>query len=284
MTLAGASCWGLSGSMAQYLFTAEHMESRWLVPVRMSAAGVILLAYCFVHYGRRQTLLPFGGWKRAGTMLFYAIAGIAACQYLYFTTIQLSNAAIGTILQNLAPVLVLLYVCVRNNRLPGASEIFSILLALFGVFLLTTHGDIRSLTVPEAAIVTGLLSAIAVMIYNVVSPSLTKESPVLIIQGWAFLIGGILFSVLFRVWNSGCVLTPGGFIGIVFVVAVGCIAAYPLYIAGVAIIGPQKAVLYSFAEAVTAAIVSALFLQTRYTVCDLGGFICIFFMLWIITV
>ena len=95
MTLAGASCWGLSGSVGQYLFSVENMDSRWLVPVRLGAAGIILLLFCFIRFGKEQTLAPWKDRKKARTLLVYGIAGVSACQFLYFLTIQLSNAAMG---------------------------------------------------------------------------------------------------------------------------------------------------------------------------------------------
>ena len=39
LTLSGGACWGLSGSMGQYLFTRQGMDSRWLVPIRLGLAG-----------------------------------------------------------------------------------------------------------------------------------------------------------------------------------------------------------------------------------------------------
>lgn len=283
MTLAGASCWGLSGSMGQYLFTAEHMDSRWLVPIRLGLAGIVVLIYCFCRYGRAKTMAPWADRRKSGTMLLYGLAGVAACQFLYFLTIQLSNAAMGTILQDLAPVFILMYTCATEKRGPRSFEVFSIALALFGVFLLTTHGDAGSLSLPAGALAAGVLSAVCVMIYNVVSPKLTDTIPVIIVQGWAFFLGGILFSAVFRIWEIRYVPTPMGLFGIAFVVLVGNVAAFTLYITGVSIIGPKKAILYSFAEPVTAALISAFVLGTKYTVFDLAGFACIFAMLWMIT-
>ncbi len=43
LTTLGGICWGLSGSMGQYLFTRQGMDSRWLVPIRLGLAGIILL-------------------------------------------------------------------------------------------------------------------------------------------------------------------------------------------------------------------------------------------------
>ena len=40
LATGGGICWGLSGSMGQYLFRCQGMDSRWLVPYRLGLAGV----------------------------------------------------------------------------------------------------------------------------------------------------------------------------------------------------------------------------------------------------
>ena len=43
LTTLGGICWGLSGSMGQYLFTRQGMDSRWLVPIRQTTFTVFSL-------------------------------------------------------------------------------------------------------------------------------------------------------------------------------------------------------------------------------------------------
>ena len=52
LTLFGGICWGASGSVGQYLFAYEGMDSRWLVPIRLGLAGIILIEYSFFRYGK----------------------------------------------------------------------------------------------------------------------------------------------------------------------------------------------------------------------------------------
>lgn len=283
LTILGASCWGFSGSVGQYLFDVQGMDSRWLVPIRLGFAGILILIYCSIKY-KRETILP---WKRKETaisLLVYGVLGVSCCQFLYFLTIQLSNAAIGTILQDLAPIFILFYTCVTAKRLPYVFEIISIGLAITGVFLITTHGRLDSTTVSGAALVSGVLSAVCVMIYNVMAPKLTDEFPVIMLQGWSFLLGGILSFLLFKTWTIHYVPNFYGLLGIIFVIVVGNIGAFTLYISGVSLIGPQKGILYSFAEPITAALISTFVLGSTFTVFDGVGFGMIFVMLYLISI
>ena len=280
LTMGGAACWGVSGCMGQYLFTREGMDSTWLVPIRLFLAGLILCGFFFIK--DRKTL--FDPWnvkknpRNAIDLLVYGLAGVSCCQFTYFLTIQLSSAGMGTILQDVSPVIILLVVCIQQKRGPRVFEIFSIVLALVGVFLITTHGSLTGLAVSPAALVSGIVSACCVAIYTMWPKKLQEQYPTPMLQGWAFLMGGIMFSLIFRPWQIDYVPTAMGAFGIFTVVVLGNVLAFSLYMSGVPLIGPQKASLYSFAEPVTA-IISTLVLGSPFTLWDALGFGCIFLML-----
>lgn len=281
-TILGASCWGLSGTMGQYLFDVQGMDSRWLVPIRLGLAGILLIIYCgFKH--KEALVKPLKSKSLLFWLLIYGIAGVSTCQFLYFLTIELSTAAMGTILQDLAPIFILLVTCIQGKRWPRFTEILSIVLAITGVFFLTTHGNIQHMSLPLSALAAGVASAFCVMIYNVLAPKITSEIPVIVAQAWSFLFGGILLALAFQIWTIHYVPNIYGILGIAFVVVIGNIAAFTLYISGVSKIGPQKAILYSFAEPITAAILSTFVLGSAFTIYDALGFGLIFLMLWMIT-
>ena len=278
LTLFGASCWGISGCVGQYLFDVQGMDSRWLVPIRLGLAGLLMCAW-FLARNRQQFFAPWKSVRNARDLLIYGILGVSACQFLYFTTIQYSSAAMATILQDLSPALILAVSCVRLRRGPTWLEILSIVLAIGGVFLLTTHGSLDSLAISPIALATGLLSAVAVVIYTVWPRNLQKQYPTPMLQGWAFLMGGTCFALLFRPWKFGYVPNGMGILGIAVVVLVGNVLAFSCYMQGVKLIGPQPASLYSFAEPVVAAIISITLLGTSFTWWDAAGFLCIFAMM-----
>ena len=281
LTMGGAACWGVSGCMGQYLFTREGMDSTWLVPIRLFLAGLILCGFFFIK--DRKTL--FDPWnvrknpRNAIDLLVYGLAGVSCCQFTYFLTIQLSSAGMGTILQDVSPVIILLVVCIQQKRGPRVFEIFSIVLALVGVFLITTHGSLTGLAISPGAFLTGMLSAVCVVIYTMWPKQLQSRYPTPMLQGWAFLMGGALFCLLFRPWESGYVPGPVGVLGIAVVVCVGNLLAFCCYMQGVKLIGPQRSSLYSFAEPATAALISTLALGSPFTMWDALGFGCIFVML-----
>ena len=242
LTMGGAACWGVSGCMGQYLFTREGMDSTWLVPIRLFLAGLILCGFFFIK--DRKTL--FDPWnvrknpRNAIDLLVYGLAGVSCCQFTYFLTIQLSSAGMGTILQDVSPVIILLVVCIQQKRGPRVFEVCSILLALVGVFLITTHGSLTGLAVSPAALVSGIVSACCVAIYTMWPKKLQEQYPTPMLQGWAFLMGGIMFSLIFRPWQIDYVPTAMGVFGIFIVVVLGNVLAFSLYMSGVPLIGPAE--------------------------------------------
>lgn len=282
LALAGGVCWGLSGSMGQYLFTREGMDSRWLVPIRLGFAGMILFLWCLFRYPK----ILFQPWRTRRDrrdLLIYGIAGISACQFLYFSTIQLSTAGVGTILQDLSPIFILLVTCRMEHRRPVPREILSIVLAFAGVFLITTHGDPTHLAVRPLALAAGVLCAVCVMIYNVEPKNLLASYPVTVLQSWAFLLGSGVLGLLFHPWTWGCHPTAMGYFGIAFVVVVGNVLAFTSYMAGVHLIGPNRAILYGFSEPVTAAVIGVFFFHNEFTFWDGLGFALVFLMMALIS-
>jgi len=283
LATVGGILWGLSGSVGQYLFDYEGMDSRWLVPVRMGASAVILFVFCLSKYGKR-TFEPWKTKKNAADLIFYGIFGISACQLLYYVTIQLSTAGAATILQDLAPIFILIFSCIVEKRGPRQLEIIAITLAMVGVFLITTHGQGMTSSIPMAALIAGIGCSVSVMIYNVAPRRLLTQYSSTILQSWAFLMGCFLFSIVFQIWNISYIPSIKGLLGVAFIVVVDNVLAFTCYMEGVKLIGASKAVLYGFTEPITAALVTYLFMSSPFTFWDGVGFACVFFMLLLISI
>ena len=300
LSILGGFCWGTSGTMGQYLFDYQGMDSRWLTPIRLFAAGVILMVYSLVRYRPAAVLKPWTDGRRSRIdLLVYGLLGISACQFLYFTTIMLSTAGVGTILQDLSPAMILLVTCAQHKRRPDAREILCIILAFCGAVLITTHGALPFLpalpgigtgvegsapaAVPLSALICGVLCAVGVTIYNVEPAKLLADNPIPVLQAWAFLMGGSVLSLMFHPWTWDYRPNAMGLFGIFFVVVVGNIVAFSAYMEGVKRIGPNLAILYGFAEPVTAAVLTFFLFGSPFTAADGIGFAMIFLMMVLIS-
>ena len=92
---------------------------------------------------------------------------MAMCQYSYFRAIELSNAATATTLQYTGPALVLIWLALREKRMPARKEMIAVVCAMGGAYLLATHGDPSQLALSPTALVWCVLAAISVAVYSV---------------------------------------------------------------------------------------------------------------------
>ena len=270
-TLSGGICWGLSGCFGQYLFQSKGITADWLVTMRLVIAGSILVllglfiqkkALCHIWQKPRNR-------KR---LVLFALAGVLVSQFTYFSAVQYSNAGTATVLQSLSSVMILVIVCLREKRLPRRLETGAMICALLGVFLLSTHGDIHSMTLTQMALIFGLASAVGAVAYTVLSGNLLREYGVYAVVGFAMLVAGVVMVVFVRpwrfviAWDMQLVLALGG------VAILGTAVAYSLFLKGVSIIGPFLGSLLGTVEPITAVIISLVFLKEPFAWMDMIGF------------
>lgn len=271
ITILGGCLWGFSGACGQYLFDYKGVTSKWLVPIRLVTAGCIMLAYFIIKDKKRA----FRIWKKprnAVDILIYGIFGLMLCQYTYFATIELSNAGTATVLQYIAPVIIMVLVCAMEKRAPRIVEVAALMLAISGIFLIATHGNVRQLAVSPAALSMGLLSACTVVIYNLQPKNLLVQFPSSYLLAWAMVVGGIVLSLIFRPWEYTYKMDAGLVLAMAAIIVLGTMVAFTLYMTGVQMIGPSKASLYACVEPIAATLLSALWLKVPFEAIDLVGF------------
>ena len=272
--LTGGTCWGLSGCFGQYLFQEKEITAEWLVTIRLVFAGILLIVLGLLLTKKRMGDV----WKDPvdkKKLLIFAIGGMLTCQYTYFAAIQHSNAGTATVLQSLSPVIILAIVCMKQKRLPKKLETGAILCALFGVFLLSTHGDIRSMSITTLALIFGLGAAASAAAYNLLSGNLLRKYGVYAIVGYAMFIAGIVMLFIVRPWNYNVVFDKGTVRATAGVVVIGTAVAFSLYLKGVSLVGPFMGSLLGMVEPITAVIISLLFLGADFHIMDLAGFVLI---------
>lgn len=274
ITILGGCLWGLSGTCGQFLFDRKGVTAKWLVPVRLVIAGTMMLIY----YIGRERGGAFRIWKKkrdAVDIMIYGIAGLMLCQFTYFYTIELSNAGTATVIQYIAPVIIVVLVCFMERRLPGIFEVLALALAVLGIFLIATHGNIHRLAISREALIVGLISAWTVVIYNLQPRRLLRYYPTPYLLAWGMVIGGVVLAFIFKPWEYP-VYMDGGVIGaMAAVILLGTISAFSLYMQGVKMIGPARASLYCCVEPIAATLLSAVWLKAAFTAIDLLGFGCI---------
>lgn len=274
LVLLAGCLWGLSGVLGQLLFQSTDITIGFVSTIRMLGSGIGILALCIIR--KDSSLLAIWKDKKAILrLMFFAIAGVMSVQYTYFSAIAASNAATGTVLQYTYPILMLLYTAFYMRKMPSIQEIFAILFAFLGIVLISTHGNLHSLSISKAALAWGLSSAVAFVIYTVSPQKLHNQYSIFSVTGWGFLIAGILMCIITRSYAAHVQFTTRSFLLVTAIALFGTLIPFLVYGFGVRLLGNVKASLFATVEPVVSAILAFLLADVTFTRVDILGFICI---------
>ena len=270
LTLLGATCWGLSGVLGEYLLNISKIDSTWVIANRLFYAGIVLVIILFLK-DRKNLINVFSDKKDILRLLNFSFFGLLICQGAYFLAIKYTNAGMATVFQYTGPVMIMTYYCVIGRRWPMAHEVIAIATSLFGTILMATHLDFSKLNISTLGLFWGLFSAIGLASYNISSISLTKKYGVMPIMAWGLLIAG---SVVY--FGTGSNYIPSNFslmdfLCITGVIIVGTIMSFSLYLEGVRLIGAVTGSIIGCFEPIAAIVFSFLLLGTTFGLIEIIG-------------
>lgn len=273
--MTGGACWGFSGACAQYLFQNFGINPMWLSSLRMLGAGTVLCLVCLAV--QRDPFLAL--WKSPrdiAHLVAFAVFGLMFCQVTYLIAIEYSNAGTATVVQYTAPVMIVLYLCIRGRRLPTVREVAAMLLVIGGTFLLATHGNPSTLVMTPQALFWALVSAFAYAVYTLIPGKLMLHYGSVPVVASGLLIGGIILVLAMQSWTVDSGLDAMGWLvlvgGLVFF---GTIVGFTAYFQAVKDIGAAKTSLLASVETVSATLFAVLWLGTAFSPIDILGFACI---------
>lgn len=264
MVLIGAVLWGISGTAAQVLFQHYGISPEWLVTVRMSVAGLLMLLGISVTSGLKYTFSVWKEKKDAFKLVFFGIIGLLGVQYSYFASINYGNAATGTMLQYMGPVFITIYVALSRRQVPQISQLISVFLAIFGAFLLVTNGDWHSFSISPLAVFWGIISAVTLAFYSLYPKGLLQKYGAATISGWGMLIGGIGMGLIHSPLNFSGQNSINTWLLVSFVVIFGTLIAFYVYIASLQYISATEASVLSCGEPLSATIITVAFLHVHF--------------------
>lgn len=266
----GALFWGASGVAAQYLFHEKLFTPEWLVVIRMLSSGLILLAIdASKNYGDIFSIWhsSYDRWQ----LLFFGIFGMLSVQYTYFAAINAGNAATATILQYLAPVVIVCYLTFRYRRLPQKAEISAIFLAIVGTFLLVTKGDFTTLSISDTVLFWGILSAFCAAFYTVQPKYLLHHWRSPLVIGWGMLIGSVILFPFAAPWDFTGIWDWQAFFALLFVILFGTVVAFWSYLESIKYIRPTQTSTLGSLEPLSAVALSVFLLNVPFGLIEALG-------------
>lgn len=274
LAIAAAILWGVSGTLAQFLFQERSINVEWLISIRMLLSGICLLT--FAKSKERSPIFEIWKTKNDSLQLIaFSILGMLAVQYTYLAAIKHSNAATATVLQYAGPILITIYLSCKHKRVPNPIELFAIILAIVGTFLLVTNGNINTLVISSSALFFGLASAVALAIYTLMPSELLSKHKSSVVIGWSLLCGGIIFSFIKAPWDIQGVWDTKTYLFTAIIILFGTVFPFYFYLTAVKLIGGQKASLLASAEPLSATLLAVSWLHVPFSSWDWIGTFCI---------
>ncbi len=270
MAAVGAAMWGGSGVAGQYLLQDCGFTTEWLVVTRMLLAGTILL-FLDVFFYRSDILAVWKDRQDAKEMIAFALVGMLMVQYTYFASIKHGNAAAATVLQYLMPIIIVCYKTISTRKLPKALELFCVSLAVLGTFLLVTHCNLETMSIPAVAVVWGLLSAASAAFYTVQPKRLIQKWRATLVIGWGMLIGGIVLACICPPWKFTGHWNAAAAMIYAYIIIFGTVVAFGCYLGSLKYIQPTEASILGSVEPLSAIALSVLLLHIPFEIMDALG-------------
>ena len=270
LTLLGATLWGVSGTSVQFIGNFRNMNLEWLLTMRLITAGLLTVLYGWIRQGN-AVFNVFRNWRDTLGLVIFGVFGMALCQYTYFRSIVIAGAGIATVLQYLAPSMIIIYLLVRYGKRPSTGEIISVILALVGTICLMGNNGFSFESFRSDVLFWGLLSAVGVAVYSVSPVRLLATYGTIPIVGFGMLLSGLVAAVLFQQPHSYATWDVWTVVGCFNVVFLGTIVSFNAYLEGVKRIGAVSGSILSSIEPISAAFFGWALLGNQFNLVGILG-------------
>lgn len=281
LAIMGALFWGLSGTSVQFLENAKHLNVEWLLEARLLVAGLLTILLAYIQDGIRIFDI-FKHPKDFGKLLIFGLLGIALAQYSYFKAIAISGVGVATVLQYVAPTLLIIYLFLRYFKKPTPAEFCCVLLALTGTICIVSQEGLDISTINGDALFWGLISAASICVYTLQPIELLKKYSTTSIVGFAMFICGILSLAMFQQIDSEAIWDGMTWLGLFTIIILGTVVSFNAYIEGVRRIGAIQGSILSSLEPISAALFGWALLGNEFTLVGIFGMFCIIATVFII--
>lgn len=275
-TFLGATFWGLSGVLGEYLLNVSKINSTWVISNRLFYAGFIIILYLYIKE-KNAIFQILKNKKDLFKLINFSFLGIGLCQATFFLAIKYTNAGTAAVMQYTGPTMIMIYYCFLKRRLPFSNEFLAIVFSFLGTFIIATHFNISNLIISNEGLFWGISSAITLATYNILSLFLISKYGTLIVVGWGMFFSGITIQIAtnsFYIPNNFSIVD---FLCMFGVIIIGTILSFSIYLQGVQYIGAVKGSVIACFEPIAAILFSFIFIGTKFHFYDLIGTIIILF-------
>ncbi|MFJ7934204.1 DMT family transporter [Sporosarcina sp. NPDC096371] len=271
MIITGAMLWGATGPMMEWILLNGDMSVSYMLTVRLLIAGTCLL-FMLKLRGKRIGL----PWKQkvwARQLLIFGVLGMLGVQFTFVASIESSNAVIATLFQFLAPIFIIIFVTFTQKVWPPVVQVLGMFVTLIGLFLLLTNGSFSGFALSKVAVAWGIALGFTFSFYTLYPVRLMQEWGVLLVIGWAMIIGGLTLFVtnpLNVILHLDYLADWGVTAMLCLVIIVGTLA-FILFMSSMKYISPVETSILSSFEPLTAMVISVLWFGQVLGMWQLAG-------------
>jgi drug/metabolite transporter (DMT)-like permease len=180
--------WGSSASLAKYLFITRY-DPLIISQTRSSLSFLLLAAYFGISDRSVFLFRPADFFK----FVLIGVIGVACTNFTYYFTVNESTVATAILIQNLAPVVVMIYaVAISKEEELNGIRVISLVLAVAGCYLAVSGGTLADIRLSGWAIVTGPASMLSYAFMLIASKHVLRRYSV-----WTMLVNALGFATIF---------------------------------------------------------------------------------------
>lgn len=276
-----SAMWGISGTVLQLISQNLAIPATWMLSMRTFAAGAILLVISAFIYGKKI----FDVFKTKATALSvisYAIFGLMANLLTFYYAIQTGNASAATILQYLSPLFIVFGGIAFMHRRPFRSDIIAFIIALVGVVLCITRGNITQLALPLVSLLWGLGSGITAAFYVVLPQRAAKDNPPIVVLGWGTMIAGVLFNLYRPFWVNPPHISTTLVASVATVVLFGTILPFGILLHATKYAPSDVVSIMDAVQPITTSILSVIFFNLHLNWAEIAGIILVIVAVYVL--
>lgn len=276
-----STMWGVSGTVLQLISQNLAIPATWMLSTRTIITGVILLAIGAIKYGK-GIFNVFSTWQSTLSVVSYAIFGLMANLLTFYYAIQKGNASAATILQYLSPLFIVFGGVVFMHRRPFRSDIIAFVIALVGVVMSITRGNITQLAIPVDSLLWGIGSGITAAFYVVLPQRAAKNNSPVVVLGWGTMIAGILFNIYRPFWINPPEISTTLVASVGTVVLFGTILPFSLLLHATKFAPSDVVSIMDALQPIVTSILSVIFFHLVLNIYEIIGIILVIIAIYIL--